>query len=415
MKKNSLFFALILVAPSFASAQSLDDLFAQQPDCVPVKYEWAKQIYPNHFCKTETFTLKHGERRVFNADGESTSKGITRSGFAALSCEKGKLILTDSSCSGPKTANEILAEQDASTGTGKLKEEDLTTPGRTVSPATPSSETRKSIADEINKLTSTGSSFEDSSFRVAREVSQAASSVGKTAGAGLAASGIAGRVLTTILDGDVAKVVLTVRAKFNDVAASTTKYVDHEVCVGVTCRTVRTSMSSGFGGGSGHYWGYDQWGEKIHTIEIAGKSQDRLSVTAVASAYLMESDIRIDTVSPSAVTAATGGNLFAPAVKGKVMCGMAVTFSGSRSSTQVCNFSYTYAPLHSSTVSICPQTPENESQSFNVCFGRFCTVQRPCVTVSDIDHLKKKWFCPPGLTEEVVDNVVLCRAGTATN
>lgn len=415
MKKFFLLFAIALAAPSVALAQSAGDLFAEQPDCVPVKYEWAKQSYPNHFCKTDTFTMKHGERRVFNADGEATSKGFIRSGFAALSCEKGKLILTDSSCSGPKTANEILAAEELNSGVGKLKEEDLVSPVKSIETANPASAERKSVADEINKLSPITGSFEDSTFRQARRVAEAAASVGRYGGSGLAAAGVSGRVLTTILDGDVAKVVLTVRAKFGDVAASTTKYVDHEVCVGTTCRTVRTSVSSGFGGGSGYYWGYDQWSEKIHTIEISGKSQDRLAVTAVASSYLMESDIRVDMVSPTAVAASTGRNLFAPAVQGKALCGMAVVFSGTRSSANSCSFTYNFSPLHSSTVSICPATPEKESSNFNVCTGRFCSTVRPCVTVSDVDYLKQKWFCPPGLTQEVVENVILCRAGTASN
>jgi hypothetical protein len=413
-----LLYTSIILGLTLSTGLSHAQVPKPEKSCKAQVYKWVGQDRTNK-CSAEVFELESGSSRLFAANGVRTAKGVTHRGSVQLLCDNGRLINQFSQCSGASAELEAdglsairmtTLDQVKEANDAKQAEDAL----RQVSSKS------TELAKSINNLNDDGA-LDGWTSRVqvkADELLQNAE-IAKASIGGVIGQGLTGVIVNTTTPRDITGLIVRVSAKFGHADGSRTKYVDNNVCVGLKCETVRTSVSVTKAGGGGHYWGYEQSTEQVFQIPFTANANTPVTIQPVAQSLAIHQTVTLDY--KSAPTAAQvqlqQTRLYPQELSGKVGCVASISeveYQGCDPNSDTRNSCsgqavHRITPLQSA-LKICPTAEIISGTSFSMSCSRFST---SCYisgnAKGDKEVAASSFTCPPGTDKSINGNTVLCR------
>jgi hypothetical protein len=413
-----LIYTSIILGLSLGAGLTHAQMPKPEKSCKAQVYKWVGQDRTNK-CSAEVFELESGSSRLFAANGVRTAKGVTHRGSVQLLCDNGRLINQFSQCSGASA--ELEADGLSSIRMTTLDQvKEVNDAKQAEAALLQVSNKSTELAKSINTLSDDGAlDGWTSRIQVKADELRQDAEIAKSSIGGVIGQGLTGVIVNTTTPRDITGLIVRVSAKFGHADGSRTKYVDNNVCVGLKCETVRTSVSVTKAGGGGHYWGYEQSTEQVFQIPVTANANTPVTIQPVAQSLAIHQTVTLDY--KSAPTAAQvqlqQTRLYPQELSGKVGCAASISeleYQGcdpNTNSPRHCSGQAVHriTPLQSA-LKICPTTEIIAGTSFSKSCSRFSTSCHISGNAKgDKEVAASSFTCPPGTDKSISGNTVLCR------
>jgi hypothetical protein len=255
--------------------------------CEPTEVRWSGK----NACVSDTIQMNEGETRILASRQSVLDGKIINRGQATVVCQAGKVLVMKSNCTGRDRTMADDPLKQLRTGAPTDPRPIVTDVENVKEAARKNAESAKDVVFLQSNIGADWKPETELIAEQAQEVAKQATGAPSFIGVGLQES-----LISTPLPMTVSGARIEVFAKFSHADGSRTKFVDHEVCLAGQCKVFRTAMAVAKGGGSGHYWGYEQQAVEMHTYVQGAPQGSTLTIKNKNNHLLMDQQVRVTLV-----------------------------------------------------------------------------------------------------------------------
>lgn len=381
-----------------------------QANCAPTEVSWGalSSNGKTKQCSTRTFEIKEGQSATYFNSGQLVD-GNRYVGSILARCSSGRVIEVSSNCklgTGATSSDSISESRIKNDNFAPVVTNSMPTENAIASRL----EEKRSKASSVNSLEQDNFAFDLSSSveeLTALQKIRSSQSVGAIVG-----TGSKGSILSGFLPIDTKAVVVEITARFHTTDGSQTKFVDSFFCAPVCQPPLRTTISVVKGGGSGHYWGYEQTAKTLKQINFVAPANTPFTVTLGDNHLLREANVRLNFIPSDTPVPGNPADLFPSTAKGAPVCaGFIEVSSGFEKTGFSPNSTSTITPILSDA-SGCTGQPITNTGDYR------CNTPprggiRSCSGSDPTGNLAKsisEFKCPVGTTKHQDNPLVVCRS-----
>lgn len=376
-------------------------------DCAPTELSWGliSSDGKTKYCQTTTFPIKEGQKAIYFNSGRQID-GKRYVGSIEAKCSSGRVVQMSSSCK----------EGSGSAGSGPLENSRIT--GENFSPiAVSNGSTSKSIANRtdsrkiqarsVNNLESSGAPFDLGDFAAISRIETViggAKAIGAVVG-----NGNSGVVISGFMPIDVKAVILEITAQFHATDGSQFKYVDTVFCAPSCQDPIRSSMSVAKGGGSGHYWGYEQTVKTLKQVNIVAPANTPFALTIGQNHLLKDVNARVNFIPADSPVLGNPADFFPKTTAGLPLCAGSLSITDNSNGNSATT-SYSKITPIVRDVSGCVASTISNSATYNCSTSRFTGYRCFGDATGNSALTIQQYTCPAGLNKHIDGSIISCRS-----
>lgn len=376
-------------------------------DCAPTELSWGliSSDGKRKYCQTTTFTIKEGQTATYFNSGQAID-GKRYVGSVEARCSAGRVVQVSSSCK----------EGSGASGSAPLESTRITSDNFSPIAVTNSStstsignraDSRKLQAQSVNNLENSVVPFDLADLAAVSKV-QTAIEGSKALGA-VVGSGNSGAVVSGFMPIDVKAVILEITAQFHATDGSQFKYVDTVFCAPACQDPVRSSMSVAKGGGSGHYWGYEQTVKTLDQVNIVAPANTPFAITIGQNHLLKDVNVRVNFIPADGPVPGNPADFFPKTTSGLSLCAGALSITDNSNGNSATTSYSTITPIVKDVPGCITSTISN-SAAYNCSTNRFTGYRCFGDATGNSALTIQQYTCPVGLNKHINGSIISCRS-----